>query len=127
MAELWGLPEVNEWWLPDGGFCSPVVRSIRSFMETRLPHAEGESRSEDQRNIKGIFSQLSLHESPKAGSTQACGFGTPTFIESRSLSAEDLASQGRTVHTADEDVDQDMGVNTTTLGQSRESFYKMGV
>ena len=55
MAELWGIPEVNEWWLPDEGICPPVVRSVRSFMENRLPQAEGQSRSEDQRNIKGFF------------------------------------------------------------------------
>lgn len=73
MAELWGLPEVNEWWLPDEGTCPPVVRIIRSFTGNRLPHAERESRSEDQRNIKGIFSQLSLHESPKAGLIQVGG------------------------------------------------------
>ena len=64
MAELWGIPEVNECWLPDKGACPPVVQSVRSFMGNRLPYAERESRSEDQRNIKGIFSKLGLHESP---------------------------------------------------------------
>ena len=124
MAEMWGIPEVNKWWLPDEGTCPPVVRNIRSFMGNRLPHAEGESRSEDQRNIKGIFSQLSLHESPKAGLIQAGGFGTPPSIDSRSLSGEDLASQSL---AGDADVDQDMGSDNSTFGHRRESFYNIGV
>lgn len=117
MAELWGIPEVNEWWLPDEGTCPPVVRSVRSFMENRLPQAEGESRSEDQRNIKGIFSQLSLHESR---------LSSPS-IESTNLSAEDLASQGLAGQAADADVDQDMGSDNSMLDQSRQSFYNMRV
>lgn len=127
MAELWGIPEVNEWWLPDYGACPPVVRSVRSFMENRLPQAEGESRSEDQRNIKGIFSQLSLHESPKAGLKQTGGFGTPPFLEPTNPSAGDLTSQGLACHATDADVDQDMGSDNSMLNQSRESYYKMRV
>lgn len=125
MAELWGIPEVNEWWLPDEGICPPVVRSVRSFMENRLPQAEGQSRSEDQRNIKGIFSQLSLHESPKAGLKKAGGFGTPPFLDTTNLSAEDLASQGLADQTAEADLDQDTGSDNSMLDQSRESFYNM--
>ena len=67
-----------------------MVRSVRSFMENRLPQAEGQSRSEDQRNIKGIFSRLSLHESPKAGLKQADGWNPP-FLEPADVSAGDLA------------------------------------
>lgn len=65
MADEWGVPEVNDWWLPDENACPPVVRTVQAFMEDRLPQAGGQSRSEDQRNIKGIFSKLSLHENPK--------------------------------------------------------------
>lgn len=65
MADEWGVPEVNDWWLPDENACPPVVRTVQAFMEDRLPQVEGQSRSEDQRNIKGIFSELSFHEIPK--------------------------------------------------------------
>ena len=127
MAELWSIPEVNEWWLPDEGTCPPVVRSVRSFMENRLPQAEGESRSEDQRNIKGIFSRLSLHESPTAGLKQSSRFEKPLFLESTNLSAEDVASQGLPGQGADADLDQDMGSANSMLDQSRDSFYNMMV
>ena len=130
MAELWGIPEINEWWLPDEGICPPVVRGVRSFMGNRLPHTEGESRSEDQRNIKGIFSQLSLHESLKAGLNQTGGFGTPPSIESRSLTVEDLASQGLGDHATDAtnvEVYRNASADSSILGQSQEDFYNIGV
>ena len=98
MAELWGIPEINDWWLPDGGTCPPVVRSVRSSIGNRLPYAESESRSEDQRNIKGIFSQVSLHGSPKPG----------------------LAA-----YAADAGVDQDMGLDNSLLSQNREGSDDM--
>ena len=125
MAEVWGIPEVNEWWVPDEGTCPPVVRSVRSFMENRLPQAEGESRSEDQRNIKGIFSQLSFHESPQAGLKQASSSETPSFFEPMSLSGEDQASQSLAGNAADPDSNQDMDSDNSMLDQSRESFYNM--
>lgn len=125
MAELWGIPEVNKWWVPDEGTCPPVVRSVRSFMENRLPQAEGESRSEDQRNIKGIFSQLSFHEGPKAGLKQASSSETPSFHEPTTASAEDQASQSLAGHAADPNFNHDMDSDNSMLDQSRESFYNM--
>ena len=65
MADEWNVPEINEWWLPDENACPPVVRSIQAFMEDRHPQEGGQSRSEDQRNIKGIFSKLSFFENPQ--------------------------------------------------------------
>ncbi|CAF9932952.1 hypothetical protein IMSHALPRED_009020 [Imshaugia aleurites] len=127
LADLWGIPEVNEWWLPDKGTCPPVVRSVRSFMEIRLPQAESESRSEDQRNIKGFFSQLSLHESPRASLKQVGRQTTTPLTKSTILSADDLASQSLAGHTEAADVDQDMGSDDSMLAQSRESFYDLGV
>ena len=79
MADEWQLPELKEWWLPDDGLCSPVVRSVKAFMEEdRLPGGE-ESRSEDQRNIHGIFSKLSVQEDPRweASSDQAHSLAAP--------------------------------------------------
>ena len=123
MAELWGIPEVNECWLPDSGACPPVVQSVRSFMGNRLPHAEGESRSEDQRNIKGFFSKLGLHESPKVGLKEVDGIGTSPLMKLRKFPAEHLASQPLASHAADTDLDQSMGSENFMLDQSRQSFY----
>ena len=63
MASLWGLPEINNhWWIPDEQLCPSVVRSIRSCMGDRLPQVATRSRSEDQRNIKGIFPSLTIQD-----------------------------------------------------------------
>lgn len=62
MANLWSIPEINVWWLPNDEGCPAVVRSIRSFMEDRLPQAASKVRSDDQRNIKAIFSRMTLKE-----------------------------------------------------------------
>lgn len=63
MAEHWEIPEIDHWWLPNEEAYPPVIRSIRSLMENRLPQAASPSRSEDQRNIAGIFSSLTVHDS----------------------------------------------------------------
>ena len=62
MANRWDLPEVNEWWLPDDNARPRVVRSVQAFMGDRIPQASEQSRSEDQRNISGIFSKLKMDD-----------------------------------------------------------------
>lgn len=61
MASIWDLPEINQWWIPNEEGYPEVIRSIRECMGNRLPNAASHSRSEDQRNIKGIFSNLTIH------------------------------------------------------------------
>lgn len=74
MANLWGLPELNHWWLPDNQNHSAVIQSIRSCVEHRVPispMAAGRARSEDQRNIKSIFANLSVQDDEPSSSTHA--------------------------------------------------------
>ena len=53
MAELWGLPELRHWWLPNDEGYPPIVRSIRAFIEDRTqPRAQ--AQSEELRNIRAI-------------------------------------------------------------------------
>lgn len=65
VAQLWCLPEVCHWWLPNDEGYSSIVRSIREFMEYRSPEdpsrAGGKTKSEDLRNLKAIFSKISMH------------------------------------------------------------------
>ena len=78
-------------------------------MENRLPLAEGQSRSEDQRYIKGIFSKLSIHE---ASSSR----------ESAAMLTKEKGQQGDLPRA---EVDLDMESDNDILDQSRESFYSM--
>ncbi|MCJ1387347.1 hypothetical protein MMC18_000190 [Xylographa bjoerkii] len=64
IAELWNLPEIEHWWLPNEEGYPPIIKSIRAFIEerTRAPRDQG---SEDVRNMKGMLAKLGIDESPK--------------------------------------------------------------
>ena len=70
MADTWGLPEVNHWWLPDDEQYPAVIQSIRTCVEQRglLPTAAGKARGEDQWNIKSIFANLKVTDDPSMDS-----------------------------------------------------------
>lgn len=65
MAELWGLPEILHWWLPNDEGYPAIIRSIRSFIEDRTLKSGEQAKTEDVRNMRAIFSKLSLDESIK--------------------------------------------------------------
>ena len=121
MADEWGVPEVNEWWLPDENLCPPVVRSVRAFMEDRVPQAEAQSRSEDQRTINGVFSKLSFGESPasKQEGDKIKGLTTSTILNQARTLADDSPSLPGLIH----DFDIDMVSDDLMLQQSQDSFY----
>lgn len=62
LAQLWGLPEISHWWLPNDEGYPAIVRSIRAFMEGRPLHANIQAKSEDVRTLKAIFSKLSVED-----------------------------------------------------------------
>ena len=65
MAELWGLPELRHWWLPNDEGYPPIVRSIRAFIEDRT-QPRPQAQSEDVRNMRAIFSKMSIQSQPKS-------------------------------------------------------------
>ena len=88
MADIWDIPDLKNWWLSDETKCPPVVRNIHAFMEDRLPNTKGQPRNEDQRNIKGIFSDLSISEKSKV---------TPAALEGTAYTPVTLSSHEATV------------------------------
>lgn len=44
MALLWGVPEVEDWWLPDREGYSSILREIRTFVEERVRKGREEGR-----------------------------------------------------------------------------------
>ena len=62
LAQLWGLPAVSHWWLPNDEGYPPIVRSIRAFMEDRSHHSHNQAKSEDVRTLKAIFSKMSMSD-----------------------------------------------------------------
>ncbi|KAL9131544.1 MAG: hypothetical protein Q9217_000558 [Psora testacea] len=65
MAALWGVPDINHWWLPNEEAYPSVVRSVRFLMDDRL-NMDTKKRSQDQREIKGIFANLTIKDEEKA-------------------------------------------------------------
>lgn len=78
MAEIWNIPELHDWWLPNDEDYPPIIRSIRTFVEERTLKPSNQA-NEDVRNMRGIFSKMSIFdESPKdspSTSPESCGGG----------------------------------------------------
>lgn len=69
MTEDWGV-DVTKWWLPNDEGCPPIIRSIKDFIQERTT-APKDQTSEDLRDMKGLFSSLSLADSPDRQSATA--------------------------------------------------------
>ncbi|KAI9704758.1 MAG: hypothetical protein M1836_006538 [Candelina mexicana] len=84
MSTLWGIPEVKHWWLPNDEGYPPIIRSIRSFVDDRTMTPRSQP-GEDLRNMKAIFSEVKLEDSPEpaeerlvhTGKAQALRVGEP--------------------------------------------------
>lgn len=63
LSELWNLPELHHWWLPDDQGYPPIIRSIRSFIEDRTMTPKDQP-GEDLRDIKNILQKVNLDDSP---------------------------------------------------------------
>lgn len=61
MAALFQDPSCMHWWLPNDDSYPPIIRSIRRFVEERTSEARNVP-AEDLRDIKGIFSSMSLDD-----------------------------------------------------------------
>lgn len=60
LAELWNIPDVVSWWLPEGEGFSPVIRSIRSIVENRTPPSTNSPKAEDVRTVKALVATMSV-------------------------------------------------------------------
>ena len=67
MATLWKLPDIHHWWLPNEEAYPAVARSVRSVLEARDEDFDKRQRSQDQRDMRGIFSKLKLTDDDHAG------------------------------------------------------------
>lgn len=62
MAELWQIPEVKHWWLPNDEGYLEIVREIRAMTEERTVNPRDNFR-EDVRDMKSLFSKFDLKDS----------------------------------------------------------------
>ncbi|KAF1830038.1 hypothetical protein BDW02DRAFT_121907 [Decorospora gaudefroyi] len=74
----------SDWWLPNDEGCPPIIRSIKDFIKERT-QAPKDQVSDDLREMRGIFSSLTISDSPpsdtrtvtSAGSTGIETLGSP--------------------------------------------------
>lgn len=67
MAEMWHLPEIHHWWLPNDEGFSPLLQEIRAFSQQRTSLQVDQS-SEKIRDISAIFSGLEVEQPEGSGS-----------------------------------------------------------
>ncbi|CAA9961920.1 hypothetical protein P3342_007969 [Pyrenophora teres f. teres] len=62
MLEMMGVGP-SDWWLPNDEGCPPIIRSIKDFIKERT-QAPKDQVSDDLREMRGIFSSLTISDSP---------------------------------------------------------------
>lgn len=67
MLESMGITP-SDWWLPNDEGCLPIVRSIKDFIKDRTT-APKDQVSDDLREMRGIFSSLTMSDSPPSDGT----------------------------------------------------------
>ncbi|KAJ4362991.1 hypothetical protein N0V83_010108 [Neocucurbitaria cava] len=53
----------SDWWLPNDEGCPPIIRSIKDFIKDRTT-APKDQVSDDLREMRGIFSSMTISDSP---------------------------------------------------------------
>lgn len=72
-----GAPPAD-WWLPNDENCPLIIRSIKDFIKDRT-QAPKDQVSDDLREMRGIFSSLTISDSPTSDNmtvTSADGLGS---------------------------------------------------
>lgn len=77
MLESMGIGP-SDWWLPNDEACPPIIRSIKNFIKERTL-APKDQVSDDLREMRGIFSSMTISDSPPSDNmtvTSSDGLGT---------------------------------------------------
>lgn len=80
MVELWDIPEIHHWWLPNDENYPPIIRSIRDFIEDRTTKPRDQP-SEDLREIKGILSKMTIDDSPRDSPESSSSVAGGVYVE----------------------------------------------
>lgn len=96
IANLWGIPEIEDWWLPDGEGKSRIIDEIRSVVVERSLIAQrkekpGQDQGRDLREIKGLFEMMDLG---RRGSIDPSYLPSPTAINATGAVGTPTSSAG---------------------------------
>jgi hypothetical protein len=62
MAEIFQMPEINHWWLPNYEGCPNVLREMRAMVDERINNAR-DNFQEGVRDLKYFFEKFSIDDS----------------------------------------------------------------
>lgn len=68
VSEIWQIPEVNHWWLPDEDTYPNIMKEIRALTEERTTNPRDNFR-EDIRDMKSLFGKLNLDDAGSQNSS----------------------------------------------------------
>jgi hypothetical protein len=92
----------SDWWLPNDEACPPIIRSIKDFIKERTT-APKDQVSDDLREMRGIFSSLTMSDSPQSdtmtvtsadGASSVIG-GSPDWASQSAYGGERKASNAQ--------------------------------
>ena len=70
----WDIPDLATWWLPHEQNLPPIIKAIRAFTGERTQKPRDHA-GEEIRSMKGLFSSMSLNESPRESPDSSGSFG----------------------------------------------------
>ncbi|PGG98671.1 hypothetical protein GX51_06677 [Blastomyces parvus] len=79
MADLWQLPELNHWWLPNEEGYPRLVKEIRDWTSERELKPRDTFR-EDLRVLKTMFWRMAVDDGSSPGSSASNTFSSPTAV-----------------------------------------------
>ncbi|OJD26716.1 hypothetical protein ACJ73_01897 [Blastomyces percursus] len=79
MADLWQLPELNHWWLPNEEGYPRIVNEIRDWTSERELKPRDPFR-EDIRDLKTMFWRMTMDDDSSHGSSASNTFTPPTAV-----------------------------------------------
>lgn len=83
MTGKWGA-DVSRWWLPNDEGFPPIIQAIREFIEFRA-RAPKDTVSEDLRDMKGLFTALTLDDSDNQREGRGTGTDSDQFGDQGSV------------------------------------------
>jgi hypothetical protein len=102
MAELWQIPEIKHWWLPNDEGYLPILRNIRSFIEERGAMVKSGDHNDDLQSMKAIFAKLNIDDATTSSQRSSPQSGSASDAQSQSpivpATGQQRVTQGRDVY-----------------------------
>jgi hypothetical protein len=115
---------LDEWWLPNEEGLTPIVKSVRNFVEERTQQPSNQT-AKDVKDMKAMFTKLTMEDSPKQSHEDIGSFVSGSCLGTEHVSLETLGMVEHDMHGQESfgNWNSDIGIedlehNINTGGQS---------